>query len=171
MCPTYILLSSSSELVYQGRHNTTERRHDKRSRTGCRGGIGLDVACRLLKRGHMVYATVHREESINGVRIALQSCNEIFVADKLDVTDAHDIEKVDNWDIDVLINNAALGDFGPLAEIGLERIKATCETNVFSTLRLTQRVVPKLIAKAKGGLYLWGQWQGLLPRPFTRLMG
>ena len=26
--------------------------------TGCKGGIGLDVACKLLKRGHKVYATV-----------------------------------------------------------------------------------------------------------------
>ncbi|MGZ4906803.1 MAG: SDR family NAD(P)-dependent oxidoreductase [Halobacteriota archaeon] len=134
--------------------------------TGCRGGIGLDVACRLLKRGHMVYATVHREDSINGVRTALQSCNENFVVDKLDITDAHDVDKVDGWDIDVLINNAALGDSGPLAEIGLERIKATCETNVFSTLRLTQRVVPKLIAKGKGRVVFMGSMAGLTPTPF-----
>jgi short-subunit dehydrogenase len=134
--------------------------------TGCRGGIGLDVACRLLKRGHTVYATVHRESSVNDLRTALQSCGENFVIDTLDITESSDIDKVDNWDIDVLINNAAIGDSGPLAEIDLERVKAVCETNVFSALRLTQKVVPKLIAKGQGRVIFMGSMAGLTPSPF-----
>ena len=134
--------------------------------TGCRGGIGLDVACRLLKRGHKVYATVHRQISILDARTALQSCGENFIVDTLDITKSSDISKVDNWDIDVLINNAAVGDSGPLAEIDLERIKAVCETNVFSALRLTQRVVPKLIAKGQGRVIFMGSMAGLTPTPF-----
>lgn len=134
--------------------------------TGCRGGIGLDVACRLLKRGHKVYATVHRETSVNDVRTVLRSFGENFVVDKLDVTEASDIDKVDNWDIDVLINNAAIGDSGPLAEIDSQRVKAVFETNVFSTLRLTQKVLPKLIAKGEGRIVLMGSMAGLVPTPF-----
>lgn len=134
--------------------------------TGCRGGIGLDVARRLLERGHTVYATVHREISINDVRTALQSYGETFVVEKLDITEASDINKVDNWDIDVLINNAAIGDSGALAEIDLERVKAVCETNVFSALRLTQRVVPKFIAKGQGRIIFMGSMAGLVPTPF-----
>ncbi len=134
--------------------------------TGCRGGIGFDVACRLLKRGHAVYATVHREASVTDVRTALRSCGESVVVDKLDITEASDVDKVDNWDFDVLINNAAIGDSGPLAEIDLERVRAVCETNVFSTLGLTQRVVPKLIAKGKGRIVFMGSMAGLVPAPF-----
>ena len=134
--------------------------------TGCRGGIGLNVACRLLKRGHKVYATVHRETSVNDVRTALMSFGENFVVDKLDVTEASDIDKVDNWDIDVLINNAAIGDSGPLAEIDPQRVYAVFETNVFSTLRLIQKVLPKLIAKGEGRIVLMGSMAGLVPTPF-----
>lgn len=134
--------------------------------TGCRGGIGLDVACRLLKRGHKVYATVHRETSVNDVRTVLRSFGENFVVDKLDVTEASDVDKVDNWDIDVLINNAAIGDSGPLAEIDSEKVKAVFETNVFSTLRLTQKVLPKLIAKGEGRIVLMGSMAGLVSTPF-----
>jgi NAD(P)-dependent dehydrogenase (short-subunit alcohol dehydrogenase family) len=76
--------------------------------TGCRGGIGLDVACRLLKKGHSVYATVHREASVDELRSVLKSFGENFLVDKLDVTEASDINKVDAWDIDVLVNNAAV---------------------------------------------------------------
>lgn len=134
--------------------------------TGCRGGIGLDVACRLLKRGHKVYATVHREAAINDVRTVLKSFGDNFVVDKLDVTDASDVNKVDNWDIDILINNAAIGDSGPLAEIDPQQVKAVFETNVFSTLRLTQKVVRKLIANGEGRIIFMGSMAGIIPTPF-----
>jgi short-subunit dehydrogenase len=134
--------------------------------TGCRGGIGLDVACRLLKRGHRVYATVHREESIDELRSVLASFGENFVVDKLDVTEPNDVKKIDGWDLDVLINNAAVGDSGPLAEIDPQRVAAVFETNVFSTLRLTQRVLPKMIAKGEGRIVLMGSMAGVVPTPF-----
>ncbi len=63
--------------------------------TGCRGGIGLDVACRLLKKRHTVYATV-------------RPYGDHAIVDSLDITKANNVNKADNWHIDVLINNAGL---------------------------------------------------------------
>jgi short-subunit dehydrogenase len=117
-------------------------------------------------RGHKVYATVHRESSINDVRTILASLGDNFVVDKLDVTDASDVNKVDDWDIDVLVNNAAIGDSGPLAEIDLQRVKAVFETNVFSTLRLAQKVVARLIGNGEGRIVFTGSMAGLIPTPF-----
>jgi short-subunit dehydrogenase len=134
--------------------------------TGCRGGIGLDAACRLLKRGHTVYATVHREASVDHVRNVVRPYGDNAVIDTLDITKASDINKVDSWDIDVLINNAAIGDSGPLAEIDLDKVKAVCETNVFAALRLTQKAIPKLIAKGKGRIIFIGSMAGTVPTPF-----
>jgi len=134
--------------------------------TGCRGGIGLGVACRLLKKGHKVYATVHRQTSVDELRSVLKSFGDNFVVDKPDVTEANDIDKVDAWDIDVLVNNAAIGDSGPLAEIAPERVSAVFETNVFSTLRLTQKVLPQMITKGGGRIVLMGSMAGLIPTPF-----
>ncbi len=134
--------------------------------TGCRGGIGLDVACKLLKRGYKVYATVHRKNSVDDLRVVLKPYGEDFVVKKLDITKANDINIVDEWDIDILINNAAIGDSGPLAEIDLERVKAVFETNLFSTLRLTQKVLPKMIAKGDGRILFIGSMAGHIPTPF-----
>jgi short-subunit dehydrogenase len=135
--------------------------------TGCRsGGIGLDVGCKLLKRGHKVYATVQFENLVDDTRAVLKPYGENFVVEKLDITNADDINKTDAWDIDVLIHNAALGDSGPLAEIPPERIRATFETNVVSALRLTQRVLPKMIAKGDGRIVFMGSMGGLIPTPF-----
>lgn len=66
--------------------------------------------------------------------------------------------------IDVLINNAAIGDSGPLADI--DRIKSTFETNLFATLKLTQLVIKKLIYKGKGKVLFIGSIAGLIPMPF-----
>jgi len=134
--------------------------------TGCRGGIGLDVARRLLKRGHTVYATVHKENSIDELRAVLASFGENFVVDKLDITAMNDVSKVDEWDVDVLINNAAIGDSGPLAEIDPQRISAVFATNLFSTLRLTQKVLPRMIATGEGRIVFMGSMAGIIPMPF-----
>ncbi|HYB58921.1 MAG TPA: SDR family NAD(P)-dependent oxidoreductase [Candidatus Acidoferrales bacterium] len=135
--------------------------------TGCRrGGIGLEVGCKLLKRRHKVYATVQFENSVDDVRTVLKPYGENFVVEKLDITDTNDLVKVDDWNVDVLIHNAALGDSGPLAEIPPERIRATFETNVVSALRLTQRVLPKMIAKGDGRIVFMGSMGGLIPTPF-----
>ena len=59
---------------------------------------------------------------------------------KLDVTDATDREKIKNLDIDILVNNAAVGEGGSLVEINIDRVRKTFETNVFSTFEIIQMV-------------------------------
>ncbi|MFD6182411.1 SDR family oxidoreductase [Streptomyces goshikiensis] len=61
--------------------------------------------------------------------------------DKLDVLDARDIAAVSDWDFDTFVSNAAIGECGPLAEIPVELVRRTFETNVFANLELTQRVI------------------------------
>jgi short-subunit dehydrogenase len=53
-----------------------------------------------------------------------------------------------------------------LAEIDPQRVKAVYETNVFSTLRLTQKVVLKLIENGEGRIIFMGSMAGVIPTPF-----
>ena len=46
--------------------------------------------------------------------------------------------------IDVLINNAGYGQYGPLEEISLDALRLQFETNVFGGLRLSQLVLPAM---------------------------
>ena len=131
--------------------------------TGCKGGIGLDAARRLAARGHTVYATVHSEGSIESVRAAFGADAADVTVQKLDVTDAADREKAAAWDIDVLINNAAIGDSGPLAEIEIERIRRVMEVNVFGTLELTRKFIPRMAERKSGRIIFIGSIAGLIP--------
>ena len=133
--------------------------------TGCRGGIGLNVAERLLKKGNKVYVTIHKKDSIDEIKVKLKKYKNAVI-EKLDLLNDSDIKKVEKWEIDILINNAAIGNSGPLAEIPLKKIREVFETNVFSTLKLTQKVLKKMIPKKSGRIIFVSSIAGLIPTPF-----
>jgi short-subunit dehydrogenase len=131
--------------------------------TGSGSGIGRDTVRALADRGHTVYATTHTEAqaawwtSVGGAGI------EAF---KLDITDPEDRARAANLPIDVLVNNAALGESGSLAEVPLDRIRAAFETNLFATIALTQLVLKGMIARKRGSVIFISSLAGRLPAPF-----
>lgn len=134
--------------------------------TGCRGGFGFAAALKLAEKGHFVYVTVHREDSVDELKKKLEPFAKNTLVEKLDVTVSKDREKILDWDIDVLVNNAGIGDSGPVIEMDVQRIRDVLETNVFSSLELTQLAVKKMIAKGSGRVVIIGSMYGLLPTPF-----
>jgi len=134
--------------------------------TGCRGGIGLDVAKRLVAFGYFVYVTVHKTESIARIYAEFPEDKENITVFKLDILNDRDRKKVNDLTIDVLIHNAAIGDSGPLVDIPINRIKNTFETNVFATLSLSQIVMHKMIKNGTGRVIFLGSMAGLIPMPF-----
>ena len=134
--------------------------------TGCKGGIGLQAAEKLLKAGHFVYVTVHEEESVPEVKMKLVEFADNCHIEKLDITKSEDRDKIKEWDLDVLVNNAAIGDSGPLAEIDVERIRKCLDTNVIATIEVTQIALQRMIKNKKGRIVIMGSMAGLLPTPF-----
>ena len=134
--------------------------------TGCRGGIGLDSAVALAKLGYTVYATVHREDSVDELKsYATQQGIKLEIF-KLDITKQQDRDKVLSLDIDVLINNAAIGESGSLAEIPISNVRKNFETNVFGTLELAQPVLKKMIKKDSGKVIIISSLAGRVPVAF-----
>jgi short-subunit dehydrogenase len=114
--------------------------------TGAGSGFGRGAALQLAQRGHKVIATV-----LNDTQAAeLAKAEPKLTVVKLDVTRAADVAKVDQWDPDVFIANAAIGQTGPLSLIPLERLRAIFEVNVFATVAVTQRVALKMRNKRSG---------------------
>lgn len=139
--------------------------------TGCKGGIGLDAARRLVGRGHSIYATVHSEGSIESVKTAFGADAANVTVEKIDITNAADREKAGKWDIDVLINNAAIGDSGPLAEIDIDRMKRVLDVNIFGALELTRKFIPRMAERKSGRIIFIGSMAGLMPTPFLAPYG
>ena len=134
--------------------------------TGCSTGIGRALACELARRGHRVFATARKPESLEDAR-----SSQLDVL-PLDVTSQDSIARavstvIDRAGrIDLLINNAGISAVGPLAELPLPEIRALYETNVLGLLAVTQAVFPHMARARRGRIVNLGSVVGILPTPF-----
>lgn len=131
--------------------------------TGAATGIGKDAAKKLLDRGHQVIATTHHEEQVAGLKEELGPKAKIF---KLDITKPEDRAKIADYDLEVLVNNGALGETGSLAEIDMDRVRNLFEVNLFSTLELSQLAIRSMIKGGGGTVVFVSSVAGRMPLPF-----
>ena len=124
--------------------------------TGAGSGFGRGASIALAERGHNVIATTETDKQAT----ELSAAQPELIVEKLDIT-SDDIEKVTQWDIDVLINNAAMGQTGPMADVPMERIRAIFEVNVFGTLSITQKVLAGMISRGAGRIIVMSSIGGL----------
>lgn len=134
--------------------------------TGAGSGIGRDAAFALAARGHRVLAATFDESQAMALRAECLGRKQTIEVFKLDITSPSDRDQVLRFDIDVLINNAAIGDSGSLAEVDVNRIRQTFEVNVFATLELTQMVLRGMIARQRGTVLFVSSIAGRIPVPF-----
>src|SRR2546423_2045709 len=118
--------------------------------TGAGSGFGRGAAIELARRGHKVIAAVLNERQAADLARAEPKLTVV----KIDITDANDIAKLDQWNVDVFIANAAIGQTGPLSLVPLERLRAVFEVNVFGTFAITQRVAQAMRKKRAGRIII-----------------
>lgn len=134
--------------------------------TGAGSGIGKAAAIKLSKRGHFVYATTHTERQSEELNRLAKKYTLPLISFKLDVLNSEDREKICGLKLDVLINNAALGDSGSASEVSVDRYRKTFETNVFSSLELTQLALRDMIKRGKGRVIFISSLAGRITVPF-----
>lgn len=140
--------------------------------TGAAGGFGKGAAIGMAKNGHDIIATVHVSSQVTALReeVAALGLSDRIRVERLDLTDAYDIKQALKWDVDVLWNNAGMGEAGPVWEIPLDLVRKNFEVNVFLPLLLTQGVVQRWVREGKsqgrkvvftssmGGLFTPANW-------------
>ena len=125
--------------------------------TGAGSGFGRGAALALAKRGHKVIAAVLDDKQAADLSKAEPKLTVV----KLDITKAEDVGKVDQWDLDVFVANAAIGQTGPLSLIPLERLRGVFEVNVFATVAITQRVALAMRKKRAGRIIIMSSIGGV----------
>lgn len=124
--------------------------------TGCSSGIGL-ATCHVLSRNNfMTYGTVRNLSKAKKIQDLINRENLFLKILRLDVNDNQSIKLAvrkiltDTGRIDVLINNAGFGMFGPVEEIATQEVKKQFETNFFGTIRLIKAIVPIMRKQGNG---------------------
>jgi short-subunit dehydrogenase len=134
--------------------------------TGAGSGIGRDAAFALAARGHRVIATTCSEAQADALRETCRNRAPAIEVMKLDITSASDRSQILEQPLDVLLNNAGVGESGSLAEVDVDRIRQAFEVNVFATLELTQLALRGMIARRRGTVLFVSSIAGRIPMPF-----
>lgn len=133
--------------------------------TGAGSGLGKGTAIGLAKKGHKVIAAVEIISQVTSLREAAEAAGADLEVIKLDITDKRDQQLIDEYDYDVFVANAAIGEGGPLSEIPVDRVRAIYETNVFSTLENAQIAAKKFVKKKQGKIIFLSSIVGIVAMP------
>ena len=140
-------------------------RHDPVLISGCSSGIGAATAEALARGGHTVYATARQTDTLASLEAL--GCRPLA----LDVTSedsmiaAVQAVEAEHGQVGTLINNAGYGEYGPIEETDLERVRTMFETNVFGLARLTQLVLPAMRRSRSGRIVNIGSMGGRITFP------
>lgn len=137
--------------------------------TGCSSGIGLALTQRLAEEDCTIYATTRNLEKAKYLKQLAGQFPQHIRLIQLDVTDSE--EKIINTiqhigKIDILINNAGIGLYGPFETATDAENRQIFETNVFGVLKITNAVLPGMRAQNSGTIITLSSVVGPLPDPY-----
>jgi short-subunit dehydrogenase len=140
--------------------------------TGASSGLGAIFAEQLAKRGHSLVLAGRDETRLKAVAQRVDTNVELVVGDLgtdagIDALAAH----LDGRDIDVLVNNAGFGTYGPFAEIDAGREHELVAVNVDALVRLTHAVLPGMIVRGRGGILNVASTIAFQPGPYQATYG
>ena len=136
--------------------------------TGAGSGFGELAAIGLAKDGHEVIAGVQIWPQATALRRKVETLSlKNLQVEKLDLLHPYDVQNALNWDIDTLVNNAAIAESGPITEIPMELLRRMFEGNFFAPLELTQRFIRKFIDEGRPGKIIFtSSIGGLISIPY-----
>lgn len=115
--------------------------------TGASGGIGLEIA-RVLAPDHDLVLVARSgakletlAEELGGARVIAADLSDPSAVAKI-------VAEVPN--VDVLVNNAGVGDFGPFAQADVDATLAMIQLNITSLTALTRAYLPGMLDRGHG---------------------
>jgi NAD(P)-dependent dehydrogenase (short-subunit alcohol dehydrogenase family) len=118
--------------------------------TGCSSGIGRATALHLAARGHTVYASARRPDSIADLERDGCRLLSLDVTDETSRVEAVRAIEAEHGAVGVLVNNAGYSQSGAVETVPLDDVRRQFETNVFGLVRMCQLVLPAMRAQHWG---------------------
>lgn len=136
--------------------------------TGASHGIGLATTEHLAKAGYKVYATCRDPLTAENLQhLAQQNSNISILSLDVNLDDSVNkavsaIFKIEGT-IDVVVNNAGFGVYGPSEMHTIEEMRKIFDTNVLGAMRINQAVVPIMRKQLHGRIINIGSISGAIP--------
>ncbi|UVF19913.1 SDR family oxidoreductase [Microvirga terrae] len=141
--------------------------------TGASSGIGRAAALAFARQGAHVALAARRSDLIEEVAQACRDLGARAIAVPTDVTDADAVDDLaqaarrDFGTIDVWINNAGTGVFGPYQDADIALHRRTIEVNLLGSMHGAYSALPVFLAQGHGILINTISLGGWAPSPYA----
>lgn len=144
--------------------------------TGASSGLGALFAEKLAQRGLSLVLTGRDEARLAEVQRRIHQSTpvdvEIVVGDLgSDAGFQALVAAMSGRRIEVLVNNAGFGTYGPLAEVDADRDHDLVAVNVDALVRVTHAVLPGMLAHGSGGILNVASTIAFQPAPYQATYG
>jgi len=128
--------------------------------TGASAGIGREFARQLAPAVNNMILVARRKDRLEALELELKIINpqlEVFCR-QLDLSDHAALEGFCNWldesalNVDLLVNNAGLGDRGAFIDSEWERVLGMLQVNIEALTYLTYRILPRMRKSGCGAI-------------------
>jgi hypothetical protein len=139
--------------------------------TGASAGIGREFALQLAGRARALVLVARRFDRLEELRgeLTKKDSNLNVHCRAVDLSQPGDVDELIAWlsgegiAIDLLINNAGLGDRGRFVTGEPERLRQMLAVNVVALTMLTRALLPAMIEKKRGAILNVSSSAGFLP--------
>lgn len=124
--------------------------------TGASSGIGRAMAFAFARRAAKVVLVARRADRLEAVRREIEPYTSDVLVIPADVSDETQLQQIVDRTletfgrIDILVNNAGIMFGGPLQDQPPEQIDQLVRVNLWAAIRLTQIVLPHMLAQRHG---------------------
>src|SRR5262249_18081049 len=141
--------------------------------TGASAGIGREFARQLAPVVSTMILVARRNDRLEALELELKVANpelEVYCR-QLDLSDQAELERFCDWldesalAVDLLVNNAGLGDRGAFSESKWERVQSMLHVNVQALTYLVYRILPSMRKSGCGAILNVSSVASLLPVP------
>jgi hypothetical protein len=140
--------------------------------TGASAGIGAALARELALHGAKLILTARRQDRLEALAAELRAAGtevRIVLADLNDPAapqQIYDATEGAGLSVEILINNAGLGQFGAFAESGIEQEISQIRVNCEAMVRLTRLFLPRMIERRRGWVLVVASIASFQPLPY-----
>ncbi len=140
--------------------------------TGASAGIGREFARQLAPHARQLILIGRRLDRLETLKSELARPALTVRCHALDLANAGELEiflenLTDADEVDLLVNNAGVGDHGLFEEGSWPRVQAMLDTNIRALTRLTHFLLPRLIRAHRGTILNVSSISAFMPVPMT----
>jgi short-subunit dehydrogenase len=139
--------------------------------TGASSGIGAETARRMARDGLRLTLAARRAERLQGVAKEVEQLGGEALIVQTDVTRDEDLQRMfdatlERWGrVDVLLNNAGVGQGKPLVEKTEAEIRANINVNLIGVIESSRLVLPIMLRQGAGHIINLSSLSGLVASP------